>query len=134
MSLILGALAGFATAIVTEVSKFFLHKEDKKHELEKLSLQLKVSQKIQDDCDSCKNNEPQFIYLPESSGIKWVDAVNGLVRPLITIILICLYTFIRVIYTPDNGDGVYWTEEDSTLLTAIVSYYFGQRAVGKKYV
>lgn len=136
MSLIFGAIAGFVTAVITEVSKFFIHRENKKHELQMMALRANSPKPIEQTCESHNDRRYEDYDHPiyRNSGIQWVDAINALIRPLITIILICLYTFIRVMSQYDVEGGPYWTDEDTTLLTAIISYYFGQRAVSKNYV
>lgn len=130
MTVIFGALLGFASSLVPEISKNLLDKSDKKHELAMYELQLKaaeVKREVDREVHFIGQETSRLEHIYKPSGVHWIEAVNGLVRPFVTISLITLYVYVRIMSYPEDVSVPFWTDEDSTLLTAVVTYYFGQR-------
>jgi len=80
-------------------------------------------------------------------GIVWVDALAGSVRPVLTYVFFLLYAAVKlaqfhVLAGPslpwhpamDIGEVLarLWTEDDMALFTAVIAFWFGQRAMGKR--
>lgn len=73
-------------------------------------------------------------------GIKFVDAMNFLVRPIVTYYFVGLYGFIKgaMIYVafqqPDKWNAVLacWTPDDAAVLAGILSFWFVGRVFDKK--
>ena len=77
----------------------------------------------------------------QPSGIKWVDGLRSSVRPVITYAFFLLFTAIKVsalyVLVFDQGlDFVIalpqiWDPETQALFAAVMSFWFGQRALAK---
>lgn len=73
-------------------------------------------------------------------GIKFVDALNFLVRPLVTYYFVGLYGLIKAamlyvaIHQPDPWAAVIacWTADDAAILAGILSFWFVGRVFDKK--
>ncbi|MBL0319353.1 MAG: hypothetical protein IPP74_08720 [Alphaproteobacteria bacterium] len=75
--------------------------------------------------------ESQALYKTYTSGIGWVDALNGTVRPVIAYSFFILYATVKVMHFSTNLPWLLWTEEDQAIFSGIISFYFGQRAMSK---
>ena len=134
MAVIFGALLGFASSLIPEISKNIMDKTSKKHELSLYEMQIKLAEsghKINTDIKTIENEQSRMEHIYRPSGLPWVEAINGLVRPFVTVSLISLYIIVRLMSYPEDVSIPFWTDEDSTLLTAVVTYYFGQRTTCK---
>lgn len=80
------------------------------------------------------------------TGIHWVDALSGSVRPMITYAFFTLYVLVKcaqfsILLSPalpwQNNLSVaqalvsLWTEEDIAIFSAIMAFWFGSRALMK---
>lgn len=102
--------------------------------------------------------ETKALYQTYTVGVGWVDALNGTVRPVIAYSYFALYAAIKLIvlyYLMSKGMGVVqvipaspelpwlngvatvtinpalWDDEDKTIFAAIISFYFGARAMSR---
>ncbi|MDX1916823.1 MAG: hypothetical protein SFT68_02450 [Rickettsiaceae bacterium] len=145
MITLFASLTGFISSMIPEFIKFLKDKNDKKHELEILELQIEVSklskksnlEEIRYDIDS---KELTTLYSTFKSGIYWIDALNGTVRPILAYSFFFLYTAVKyaqykTIISNDEIQPIYfdmlWTMDDQAIFAGIVSFYFGQRTFGK---
>jgi hypothetical protein len=74
--------------------------------------------------------QKRVLYKTYNTGIHWVDALNGTVRPVIAYAFFVLYAYVKyeqISHTP----WLMWTEDDQAIFAGIISFYFGQRAWGK---
>ena len=132
---ILGSLIGFGASAVPAIMGYFQDSKDKKHELAlqatladanikeaKVSGELaNLALEIKADIASTKaSHKPQ-----QMTGITWVDALRGSVRPLVTYWFMGLYSYSK--YVTFLQGGVMWTEWDQVLLATILSFWFGDR-------
>ena len=138
MLALLGSLAGFLTSFIPEIFSFIKDKKDKVHELELIKLQIEAGKnsdlsKLEEVRISSGAIEARAIYHhAKPSGIKWVDAMSAFVRPFITYSFFLLYIYLKIVSFLEIGSiVVIWTEEDQGLFSAIVGFWFGQRAFGK---
>ena len=138
MLALLGSLAGFLTSFIPEIFSFIKDKKDKVHELELIKLQIEAGKnsdlsKLEEVRISSGAIEARAIYHhAKPSGIKWVDAMSAFVRPFITYSFFLLYIYLKIVSFLEIGSiAVIWTEEDQGLFSAIVGFWFGQRAFGK---
>lgn len=142
MMTLLGALLGFLGSAFPFAMKVWQDKIDKKHELDVLQLQLqnnenKGSTHLQEIQIKSDLEELKILYKPQKSGIYWVDALNGTVRPVITYAFFALYATVKIMawlaipsyYPTFSIYEVLWTGEDAALFSGIISFYFGQRAL-----
>ncbi len=150
MMTLLGSLLGFISSTFPDLVKIFRDMQDKKHEIKILEMQLEQQRivppqrpeeivfqgNIQADIA-----ESQALYATYNTGISWVDAFNGTVRPVIAYSFFILYAAIKVLsyYAAPAPESIslsiiystLWTNEDSAIFAGIISFYFGQRAMNK---
>ncbi|MCD6035214.1 MAG: hypothetical protein K0R63_955 [Rickettsiales bacterium] len=145
MVTLFGALVGFLGSIVPEFLKMWKDSSDKKHELQVMKLQMDFQaqghrDRLEEISFAGDIAQSQALYKTYHTGIGWVDALNGTVRPVVAYAFFLLYAAIKFLYyasLPDSGVPfvvVYealWTTEDAAIFAGIMSFYFGQRAMHK---
>jgi hypothetical protein len=141
MLTLVGSLAGFLSSILPVIFNLVKDKSDKKHEIEVIKLQIEASKanlptRLEEVQIHAENMDNRFIYRhAKPIGISWVDALSATVRPVITYSLFLLYIGIKVIIFYDYQVGIgmpIWTDDDSTLLCAVLGFWFGSRVFSKK--
>jgi hypothetical protein len=145
----LGFLGGFVPSIL----EYFKNKQDNKHELDIMKLQierdkLQHTYKIEEINVNADVQESVALYdhsKTELTGVKWADALlalyNGSVRPSITYIFTGLYCTVKLAQitsmVKSSGTTVLdaikytYTENDMACLMLVLSYWFGQRMAAK---
>lgn len=143
MITLLASLTGFIGSLIPELLKYFIDKNDKKHELEILKQQIKISSAgIDERMSEIKTiadiSEIKALYATYNSGIKFIDALNGSVRPVLAYGFFVLYATIKImqfLMLPEITSIVYieslWSLEDQSIFAGIISFYFGNRALAK---
>ena len=146
MITLLASITGFISSIFPELIKLLFDKNDKKHELEILDRQIKMQKlnhknKLEEISIFADTEEVKTLYSSFKSGINWVDALNGLVRPILAYSFFLLYASVKMVqfslleHEALGGLGIYlevlWTTEDQAIFAGIISFYFGQRAIAK---
>ena len=150
MITILSTLLGFFGAAFPEILKMFTDRSDKRHELEIMKLQIQQAQagnqqrleEIGMQADAAfyaAAHQPQ-----NNTGVRWVDALNATVRPVLAYAFFVLYATVKVWqfcllpesapdlpWLQDKSLHLLWTEEDMAIFCAIISYYFGARGLQK---
>jgi hypothetical protein len=77
------------------------------------------------------------LYKTYSTGIHWLDALNGTVRPLLAYAFFALYALTKLLQFSLIDDTIpasiyiLWQDEDRAIFVGIISFYFGQRAMAK---
>jgi len=74
------------------------------------------------------------------SGVRWIDAFNGFVRPFLTLCFFGLYAAVKVgqyfILVTEAGAASsitsLWNQEDWAIWAAIVTFWFGNRTFNKE--
>ena len=155
MLTLLGALLGFFSSSFPEVLKFFNQKRDRAHELAIMDKQIELSKsgqssRLEEVRLQAESAEQVALYHhAKRSNIKqaslgqtslWVDALAASVRPVITYAFFGLYGVIKVsqwiILTktlPSAQSFVFlWSGEDEALFAAVMSFWFGHRALIKR--
>lgn len=144
---LISSMLGFIGAMVPELISFLKDREDKKHELKILDLQLKQqaqgsSERLEEIRIQGDSEEMRALYQTYATGIHWVDALNGTVRPVLAYSFFLLYGVTKLIMlasmpeiTANTPLGAWlpmiWGEEDQAIFSGIISFYFGQRAFQK---
>lgn len=144
MITLLGTLIGFISSLVPDLVKLFRDHQDRQHELMILELQLKqqregFSQRIEEIHAQADIAESKALYKTWKSDIRWVDALNGTVRPVLAYAFFFLYFVVKCMqFSLVNWDAplpwqlnTLWGEEDQAIFAGIIAFYFGQRAMGK---
>ena len=144
MITLLASMAGFISSLIPEILKYFLDKNDKKHEVQLLEYQIKLQKishgnRLEEIMAIGSTEEVRSLYKTYKTGICWVDALNGSVRPVLAYAFFGLYTFIKflqyqVIAAAVNMldiINILWNVDDQAIFVGIISFYFGQRAMSK---
>ncbi len=163
MIALLSAFVGFISSAVPDFLKLFRDGRDRAHEIALLKLQMEYEQQklrvLQSENTLARNMQLQAIEMQTDAseqlalnarvkesltGIHWVDALGGSVRPMITYAFFGLYFLVkcaqfRLLIDPtlpwQNGLTMaqalvsLWTEEDVAIFSAIMAFWFGQRAL-----
>ena len=101
MITLLGSLLGFFSAGFPDFLKLFRDTQDRRHELKILEMQMQQQrlghanrlEEIQINADIA---ESRAIYKTYNTGIRWVDALNGTVRPVIAYSFFILYAAVML--------------------------------------
>jgi hypothetical protein len=146
MLTLFGALLGFMTSIFPEILKFCRQTKECTHELNIMDRQIELTKlghsqrleeiQIQSDMlgDIARYNHAR------PTNIKWVDALAGTVRPVITYAFFALYGAVKIAQwslLADHFSGFealfrLWSDEDAALFAAVMSFWFGQRALRRR--
>jgi len=145
---LLGTLLGFGTSIVPEILGYFKQKQANQQELAMLEAKAKYAEKLSElklkELDAQADiAEAQSIYQHDSnidSG-SFVNALRGSVRPIITYAFFILFASIKTtaLITMMSNDGVdlsvalvaIWDDETQAIFSAIIAFWFGNRAMSK---
>ena len=145
---LLGTLLGFGTSIVPEILGYFKQKQANQQELAMLEAKAKYAEKLSElklkELDAQADiAEAQSIYQHDSnidSG-SFVNALRGSVRPVITYAFFILFASIKTtaLVTMTSNDGVdlavalvaIWDDETQAIFSAIIAFWFGNRAMSK---
>jgi len=136
MITLLGSLLGFLSAAFPDLLKLFRDTQDRKHELRILELQTQQqaqghSNRLEEIQVNADIAESRALYQTYNTGIRWVDALNGTVRPVIAYSFFMLYASVKLMQFSEGLPWLLWTEEDQAIFAGIISFYFGQRAMAK---
>ena len=87
-------------------------------------------QEIQVQADSA---ETEALYKTYFTNIKWVDALNGCVRPIIAFAFFLDYVIVKllILHYPDSATLI-WSEEDAAIFGAVIGFYFGNRSFNRR--
>lgn len=146
---LLGSLLGFGTSFLPEVLNYFKAGQEHKHNLERMKLEMELMSKrselrIQELDQQAAIKETEGLYQHDSIDAGgFVNALRGSVRPVITYAFFGLFVAIKTVavMTLMNEQGadlagalnVIWDENTAGLFAAIMSFWFGNRAVSKYY-
>tara|TARA_R100001594_G_scaffold31269_2_gene58269 strand:+ start:356 stop:781 length:426 start_codon:yes stop_codon:yes gene_type:complete len=137
---------GFGTSFLPKVMDFFQDKQDKKHELAVMEVQIRqqkelASQKLEAINVEADIREIESLHKSmQPTGVKWIDGLRGSVRPVITYAFFGLFIFVEVsAYLSLTAAGVsgldavnaVWDEETKALFAAVISFWFGGRAISR---
>lgn len=144
MVTLLGSLIGFISAAFPDLLKIWRDAADRKHELTILEMQMAQAaqghqQRLEEINAQADISESRALYKTYYSGIRWVDALNGTVRPVLAYSFFLLYFVIKCMQFAmvDLADplpwqiAALWSVEDQAIFAGIISFYFGQRAMAK---
>lgn len=163
MIALLSALLGFFSSAVPDMFKLFRDGKDRAHELAILKLKIEYDREklaaTTTENTQVRHQQLQAIEVQNEgqeqlalnarvkdslTGIHWVDALSGSVRPMITYAFFGLYVLVKaaqfaLLMQPQlpwqNDMSVaqalvsLWTEEDVAIFSAIMAFWFGQRAM-----
>ena len=144
---LLGSLLGFGTSCLPEVLNCFKAGQEHKQKLETMKLQAELMEKrsalkLQELDKQADIAETKGIYEHDRSidAGGFVNALRGSVRPVITYAFFLMFAATEVVIIvkvmETGGDWkdaveLMWTPETQGLFAAIMSFWFGNRAVSK---
>ena len=143
---LMGSLLGFGTSFLPKVMEFFQDKQDKKHELAVMEVQIRQQKEVASQKLEAINVEADIREIEalqksiQPSGVKWIDGLRGSVRPVITYSFFLLFVFVEVsAYLSLTASGVsgldaagaIWDEDTKALFAAVISFWFGGRAIAR---
>jgi len=144
MTTLLATLLGFVSSAFPDLLKIWRDSADRKHELAILQLQMQQQEKghinrLEEINVQADIAESRALYKTYSTGISWVDALNGTVRPVLAYAFFLLYTSVKWAQismlldttTLQQAIPLVWQMEDQAIFAGIISFYFGQRAMSK---
>ena len=143
---LLGSLLGFGTSFLPKVMDFFQDRADKKHELAVMEVQIRQQKELADQKLEMVNVEADVREMEslhksmQPTGVAFIAGLRGAVRPVITYAFFGLFIFVEVsAYLALTAQGVsgldaanaVWSEETSALFAAVISFWFGGRAISR---
>lgn len=159
MIAIVSALVGFLGSAAPEFFRLFRDSRDKAHEIALLQMQMQYERQAK---AAQADSQLQAISMQRDAadtvalnarvkdslvGVTWVDALSGSVRPVLTYVFFGMYAVVKLAqyhvitaaslpWHPalDLGQVIVmlWTEDDMALFTAVIAFWFGQRALCKR--
>ena len=149
MMTLLGSLLGFGTSFLPEILNYFKRGQEQKHELQKMQMQMELMSKrselkIEELDKEAEIKETEGLYKHDDVDAGgFINALRGSVHPIITYAFFGLFVAIKVtaLLSLMNQSGVslnmaldtIWDDQTAGLFAAIMSFWFGNRAVGKYY-
>ncbi len=136
MITLIGALLGFISSAFPDLLKIWRDAADRKHELAILQMQMEQQRqghtnRLEEINVQADIAESRALYKTYHTGIKWVDALIGTVRPVIAYSFFILYAVVKIMQFSADLPWLLWTAEDQAIFAGIISFYFGQRAMSK---
>jgi hypothetical protein len=144
MITLLALIAGFISSIIPEIVKYFKDANDKKNELAILEKQIQYNQtaasrSLEEINISRDIQEQASLYATYKTEITWVDAVNGLVRPVLAYSFFIMYMVVKYLqYAAISRTShvieyieIIWSTDDQAIFAGIISFYYGQRTFQK---
>ena len=101
MLTLIGSLLGFVSSLFPDLLKLFRERQDRQHELAILDRQMEMmrsghQQRLEEIQVQADIAESQALYKSAvPTGVKWVDALAGTVRPVITYAFFALFAAVK---------------------------------------
>jgi len=148
LELLLGGLTGFLGNIVPEVVQYFKSRQEHQQEIELRRLDMEASKlqaeiglQIADAKIEQVALEGAYKHQSAKSGIKWIDGLNSLIRPLITLVFFALFCSVivyRMAYTYSNTQDIglafvsIWDDHTRFLFASVMFFWFPHRRIEKR--
>ena len=149
MMTLLGSLLGFGTSFLPEILNYFKKSQENKHGLQKMQMQMELMTKkselnIAELDKEAEIKETEGLYQHDNVDAGgFINALRGSVRPIITYAFFSLFVAIKItaLLSLMNESGMalnmaldtVWDDQTAGLFAAIMSFWFGNRAVSKYY-
>lgn len=143
MLTLLGSLLGFLSSAFPKIFEFFQQKEDNKLKMQMLQSQLEAQKAGQEFSlkifHETKDFEEQRMLLMHDIAMK-DNKLSASVRPIITYLFFLIFAAVKVSTIwhaiVENKDfyaamQLAWDEETQAIFAAIISFWFGSRAMQK---
>lgn len=148
MSALLGSLLGFGGSIVPAITDYFSKKQDQKFELQRMEKQAELikngyTHEMQMFEQQANDKEHERLIQHDISinqGAGFISALQKSVRPVITYSFFILFATVEItllqkamqMNLPFNEAlSAVWDEDTKAIFAAIISFWFGNRAIEK---
>ena len=146
---ILGSALGFATSVIPEVIGIVKQHQKDKQELRLLEARAKYAERLSElklneldvQADIAETKGIHEMQTAANANSKFAATLSGSVRPIIAYAFMLLFLAVKglaasQVYSSDLMDwevmmSVVWDTESQVLWSAIISFYFGHRAMQK---
>jgi hypothetical protein len=152
MLALLGSLLGLLGSLAPRIIGFFEQRMQHRQELEMLQVQGRFQLEMIQAGHTAKMAEinatadmrtelAAFAAANRPTGIRWVDAFNGVMRPFLTLCFFMLYAAVKtaqfIVLAQDGGMGAatvlsLWSNEDWAVWAAIITFWFGNRTFNRE--
>lgn len=139
----IATILGAVTGLVPGILQFFTMRATNAQQLEIKKLELQAAREgtaLEVDLAHAQSDIQQqqqlYNFAREPSGVRWVDALNTLIRPWITIVVFHMWAAVEIAllwYAINKGldlkqivDAV-WDDAAKGILGAVVGFWFGNR-------
>ena len=149
MLTLLGSLVGFIGSALPSIVGHFKNKEDNKTQIEFAKLQVQLAEKNAEidltkfhamalDNEHARLIEHDIAIQRDTGPLSWL---RKSVRPVITYLFFALFSAVKIsalMVALDNSENfnaaimVVWDEETQGMFAAIISFWFGSRALEKQ--
>jgi hypothetical protein len=159
---LLGGIGGAAARILPEIIEAWKHRNDPANELELAKIELeKTKAELQNKLELAQTRaqftEAQALAVAaiaqskaaviaqqaqaKLTGIPFVDGANLLVRPVVTLWLLTLYTLYKVLTvwaavtqhaTLDDVAGAMWTPDDIAIFSGAITFWFVDQSIASR--
>jgi len=148
MFAIIGSLLGFGTSFAPKILETINKKQEQKHELAKMKASAEIKMQMQDaefdfQKDMAAHEEHKRLIEHDIAISKETGFFAGLkkgVRPIITYCFFGFFLFYKTVLVMEalsSGQSlsdisdVIWDEQSQAIFAAIISFWFGSRAIEK---
>ncbi len=147
MLTLLGSLLGFISSTFPDLLNIWKDRADRSHELAILDRQMEAQKlnhtnRLEEIHVQADISESKALYSHASqpSGVPWVEALRATVRPMITYAFFVLFATVKIAalfqllnsgFTVADSLIIIWDGETQALFAAVMSFWFGQRALTK---
>ena len=148
MFAIIGSLLGFGTSFAPKILETINKKQEQKHELDKMRASAEIKMQMQDaefdfQKDMAAHEEHKRLIEHDIAISKETGFFAGLkkgVRPIITYCFFGFFLFYKTVLVMEamrSGQDmaaisdVIWDEQSQAIFAAIISFWFGSRAIEK---
>ncbi len=144
MVTLFASIAGFIGSLIPEILKLIKDCYDKKHQLNIIDLEIKNHEFKRSDSNKiitkqCELAQQNSLYSTYNSGIRWIDALNASVRPILAYSFFLMYAWVKYVqyraidklYILSEYLNILWSIDDQAIFAGIISFYFGQRTFNK---
>ena len=145
---LLGTLMGFGTSIVPEILGYFKQKQANEQQLKMLEAKAKYADQISklkiEELDAeAEIAETKGLYEHDRriDAGGFINGLRGSVRPVITYMFFLMFASVKgtMIYAMISNQNIDWTmavdtawdDETAAIFSAIVAFWFGNRAMSK---
>ena len=145
MLTILATAIGFISSAFPDVMKMWKEKQDKKHDIKMLEMKMESMKlghefNIEEIRSNSNSSERIALYDHASlpSNVGWVEGLRASVRPIVTYAFFLLFAFVKIsilVILAKEGASIFqgasyiWDDETAALFAAVISFWFGHRAL-----